>query len=167
MESGRNRVIRFFHDRGLTKEIFRFDESTHDSKKAAKALGVRLDQIAKSILFMARGKPVLVVISGDKRVDLKALKKTLGEKRVRFARDTDVVEHTCFEVGAVSPVALPPFVRVLVDVSLKKSERIYPAAGGRDSMFSTSYSELLELSCAEEVDISIEEAGKGRERYEG
>ncbi|NIS74579.1 MAG: YbaK/EbsC family protein, partial [Deltaproteobacteria bacterium] len=69
MSEGKRIVEEFFRKRGVEKKILSYEESTHDSHRAAQAIGVLLGQIAKSILFMADGKPVLVVISGEKKVN--------------------------------------------------------------------------------------------------
>jgi Cys-tRNA(Pro) deacylase len=154
MDEGRKLVEDFFKDRGMEKRILDYGETTHDSFHAAKAIGVEIGQIAKSILFIADGKPVLVIISGDERVDMKALKKSLGAKKLKFAGEKDVTEHTGFGVGAVSPVGLPSEVRIFLDRSLKKFEKIYPAAGGTNTMFESTFEELKDLTGAIEADLS-------------
>lgn len=156
MERGRKIVRDFFTSRGVEKEILDYQESTHDSFHAAAAMGVELGQIAKSILFIADKEPVLVIISGDMRVDMKKLRKILGAKKLKFAGGDDVREHTGFEVGAVSPVGLPGKVKVFMDRSLTRFDLIYPAAGGANNMFESTYGELREFTGAAEADLSKE-----------
>jgi Cys-tRNA(Pro) deacylase len=156
MGEGKKLVEEFFKRRGIEKTILDYEESTHDSFHAAQAIGVELGQIAKSILFIADGSPVLVVISGDKKVNMKKLKKLLGVKKLKFAGEDDVRENTGFGVGAVSPVALPGRVRILLDRSLLKFEKIYPAAGSSNNMFESTFEELKDLTDARDVDLSQE-----------
>ena len=66
-------------------KIIEFAESTRTSELAAAALGVAVGQIAKSLLFLAGGRPVLVVASGDRKVNSGKLKKLLGVSKVRLA----------------------------------------------------------------------------------
>lgn len=153
-ERGVNEVGAFFEARGLCKEIHSFEESTHNSELAAQTLGVKVGQIAKTILLMVDESPVVVVISGDRRVDFKKVKTLRGGRRVRLAGPEDVVAHTGFKVGAVSPVALPEGIPVFLDVSLRRFPEIYPAAGETNNMFATTFDELLSLAHAEEKDLA-------------
>ncbi len=155
MVKGSDRIIRYFRERGLHNDIYTFEDSTHDSESAARALGVSLGQIAKTILFLVDGEPVVVVLSGEKRVDLKKVKKSVHGKKIRFAGEEAVKRLTSFEVGAVSPIGLPESVKIIVDRSLEEFEEIYPAAGEIHAMFRTSYRELLEITGAAEMDVSV------------
>ncbi len=153
-ERGANEVRAFFEERGLSKEIHTFGESTHNSELAAKELGVQVGQIAKTILLMVDESPVVVVISGDKRVDFKKVKALRGGRRVRLAVPEDVTTHTGFKVGAVSPVALPAGIPLYQDLSLRRFDAIYPAAGESNNMFATTPGELVSLNGAEEKDLA-------------
>jgi prolyl-tRNA editing enzyme YbaK/EbsC (Cys-tRNA(Pro) deacylase) len=153
-ERGANEVRAFFNARGLRKEIHSFEDSTHNSELAAQTLGVRVGQIAKTILLMVDESPVIVVISGDLRVDFKKVKALRGGRKVRLGGPEDVVAHTGFKVGAVSPVALPGGIPVYQDLSLRRFETIYPAAGETNNMFVTTPGELLTLTGAQEKDLA-------------
>ena len=119
------------------------------------ASACEVGQIAKTILFLVDADPVVVVvISGDRRVDMKKVRALGHGKRVRLAGPGDVVSHTGFAVGAVSPVPLPPGVAVYLDRSLRRFEVIYPAAGETNSMFSTTPDELLALTGGREADLA-------------
>ena len=153
-ERGANEVRVFFEARGLSKEIRSFEESTHNSELAAQTLGVQIGQIAKTILLMVDESPVVVVISGDRRVDFKKVKALRGGKKVRLGGPEDVTARTGFKVGAVSPVALPPGIPVYQDLSLRRFDAIYPAAGETNNMFATTPEELLSLTGAQEKDLA-------------
>jgi Cys-tRNA(Pro) deacylase len=156
-ERGASEIRAFFEARGLCKEIHSFEESTHNSGLAAKMLGVEVGQIAKTILLMVDERPVVVVISGDRRVDFKKVKALRGGRRVRLAGPEDVVAHTGFKVGAVSPVALPEGIPVYLDASLRRFAAIYPAAGETNNMFVATPDELLSLTDAEEKELARDE----------
>ncbi len=155
---GAEQVRAFFEAAGIAKEIHSFDESTHNSELAAKTLGVAVGQIAKTILLMVDDGPVVVVISGDRRVDFKKVKALRGGRRVRLAGPEDVAARTGFKVGAVSPVALPDGIPVYLDASLKRYETVYPAAGETNNMFVTTPAELLALSRGSEADLARDDA---------
>lgn len=154
---GEDEVHAFFEAAGLHKEIRRFDESTHNSELAARSLGVQVGQIAKTILLLSGETPIVVVISGDRRVDTRKVRALGHGKRVRLAGPDDVVARTGFAVGAVSPVALPDGVPVYLDRSLRRFETIYPAAGETNNMFATTPDELLALTKGTESDLAREE----------
>jgi len=154
---GEDEVRAFFEAGGLDKEIHRFDESTHNSELAARSLGVQVGQIAKTILLLADETPVVVVISGDRRVDTKKVRALGHGKRVRLAGAEDVVSRTGFAVGAVSPVALPDGVPIYLDRSLRRFETIYPAAGETNNMFVTTPEELLSITRGTEADLARDE----------
>jgi len=151
---GENEVRAFFEAAGLKKEIHRFDDSTHSSELAARSLGVQVGQVAKTILLMSGETAIVVVISGDRRVDTKKVRDLGYEKRVRLAGPEDVVFRTGFAVGAVSPVALPDGVPIYLDRSLRRFETIYPAAGETNNMFATTPDELLALTRGTEADLA-------------
>src|SRR3972149_1791646 len=157
-ERGANEVRAFFEARGLRKEIRSFEDSTHNSELTSLTLCVQVGQIAKTILLLADESPVVVVISGDLRVDFKKVKALRGGKKVRLGGPEDVVAHTGFKVGAVSPVALPGGIPVYQDLSLRRFETIYPAAGETNNMFVTTPDELLSLTGAQEKDLAKEKS---------
>jgi prolyl-tRNA editing enzyme YbaK/EbsC (Cys-tRNA(Pro) deacylase) len=119
---GENEVRAFFELAGVPKEIHRFEESTHNSELAARTLGVQVGQIAKTILLLSDETAIVVVISGDRRVDTKKVRALGYGKKVRLAGPDDVVARTGFAVGAVSPVALPDGVPIYIDRSLRRFE---------------------------------------------
>lgn len=151
---GEREVRAVLETHGVDGEIRTFGESTHNAALAAQELGVELGQIANTILLLVDGAPVVVVISGDRRIDFRKVKALRGGKKVRLAGPDEVVAHTGFAVGAVSPVALPAGLPIHLDSSLRRYEVIYPAAGETNNMFRTTPDELLSLSGATEADLA-------------
>ncbi|GAB4366596.1 MAG: YbaK/EbsC family protein [Deltaproteobacteria bacterium] len=151
---GEREVRAVLEAHGIDGEIRTFGESTHNAALAARELGVELGQIANTILLRVDGDPVVVVISGDRRIDFRKVKALRGGKKVRMAGPDEVVAHTGFAVGAVSPVALPEGLPVYLDRSLRRYESIYPAAGETNNMFRTTPDDLLRLSGATEADLA-------------
>ncbi len=153
-ERGERDVRACLEAHGIRGEIRTFDESTHNAALAARELGVELGQIANTILLLVDGTPVVVVISGDRRIDFRKVKALRGGKKVRMAGPDEVPAHTGFAVGAVSPVALPGGLPVYLDPSLRRYDTIYPAAGETNNMFRTTPSDLLRVSGAIEADLA-------------
>lgn len=116
-------------------------------QEAADALGLpHMGQIAKSVIFKrkADGVAVLVVASGDKRVDEKKVAAQVGP----IGRaDADFVKaHTGFSIGGVSPVghAKPPVT--LIDRELFRFEEVWAAAGHPNGVFRLRPEDLTHLT---------------------
>jgi Cys-tRNA(Pro) deacylase len=151
---GDKEVRQFLASHGLEKQIHSFTNSTENAYLAAEALGVALGQIVKSVVFLADGEPVLVLMSGDMKVDTRKLKNLLGFRKVRIADAETVQAITGYPVGAVPPVAHRQSIPTYLDQSLKRFSKIYPAAGTTQNMFSTAFDELSRLTAAEVIDVA-------------
>ena len=145
--------VKQFLSRYPDLEIILFDSSTHTSELAAQALGVTPAQIAKTLCFLADGRPVLLTTCGDKRTDVKALAKALGAKKIKFADAETVETATGFPPGGVSPVGILPGVPLYLDRSLWDFAIVYAAAGTANSALPVSPDRLKEITGAEVVDV--------------
>jgi prolyl-tRNA editing enzyme YbaK/EbsC (Cys-tRNA(Pro) deacylase) len=128
-------------------------ESAHSSAEAAAALGVDVGQIAKSLVFMADGEPVLVVLRGADRLDPVRLGAHLGAAKVQRADAASVRDATGFPIGGVSPVGHADGLRVVVDQALAEYAVVRAAAGTPHAVFPTSFAELLAVAGGEPADV--------------
>lgn len=129
------------------------DDAARTAQQAADALGVGVGQIAKSIVFRRKSDDaaVLVVTSGDRRVDEKkvaALVGPLGRADAGFVK-----ERTGFAIGGVSPLAhaTPPVT--LIDRELFRFEEIWAAAGHPHGVFRLRPQDLVRLTGAPVADV--------------
>jgi len=134
-------------------KIILFDSSTHTSELAAQALGVTPAQIAKTLCFLADGRPVLLTTCGDKKTDTKALARELGARKIRFADAETVQNETGFPPGGVSPVGILPGVPLYLDRSLWDFDIVYAAAGTANSALPVSPDRLKEITGAQVIDV--------------
>ena len=129
------------------------DDAARTAQQAADALGVTVGQIAKSIIFRRRqdDAAVLVITSGDRRVDEKKVAALVG----RIGRaDADFVKaRTGFTIGGVSPVghATPPVT--LIDRELFRFDEIWAAAGHPHGVFKLCPQDLVALTGAPVADV--------------
>ena len=129
------------------------DVAARTAQEAADALGVELGQIAKSVIFRRKADDaaVLVVTSGDKRVDEKRVAAITGPLG---RADADFVKaRTGFTIGGVSPVAHAEPLITLIDRELQRFEVIWAAAGHANGVFRLSPQELVELTGAPVHDV--------------
>lgn len=133
--------------------IILFEASTHTAELAAQALGVKPGQIAKSLVFMADGQPLLVVTCGDKKVNTKLLAKAVNAKKIRFADADQVADNTGFPPGGVSPVGLLHTLPICLDLSLYDYDVVYAAAGTANSALPVHPERLREITGAQIINV--------------
>lgn len=129
------------------------DDAARTAQQAADALGVVVGQIAKSIIFRRRADDavVLVITSGDRRVDEKkvaALVGPVGRADAEFVRG-----RTGFAIGGVSPVAHATAPVTLIDRELFRFEEIWAAAGHPHGVFRLHPQDLVKLTGAPVADV--------------
>ena len=111
---------------------------------AADALGCTTDEIAKTLSFMVGEQPVLIVVSGDARIDNRKFKDTF-HKKAKLIPWESVEEHTGHLPGGVCPFGAKESVQIYVDKSLEKHEIVYPAAGDENYVLRTPVAEIDRL----------------------
>ena len=125
------------------------------SQEAADALGVAVGQIAKSVIFRRRADAaaVLVVTSGDRRVDEKRVAAHTGPLG---RADADFVKaSTGFSIGGVAPLAHSSAVLTLIDRDLFRFAEIWAAAGHPNGVFRLSPDDLVRLTGAPVADVVV------------
>lgn len=137
---------------GIT--VLEFEEPTPNSQAAANAVGCSVGEIAKSILLIVGGVPLVVVTSGDVRVKNVKLRQATGlTGKIRLPVAEEVLRHTGYAPGGVCPFLLPSALRILLDSSMRRFPRVYAAAGNAHSAVPVPFDQLLEITGGEEVDV--------------
>jgi prolyl-tRNA editing enzyme YbaK/EbsC (Cys-tRNA(Pro) deacylase) len=99
------------------------------SLEAAKIRNSDLSIGLKALVFFADGKPILVVVPGDKKVNTNAFKKIFGFRDLRFASPEEVFNIIGIEIGSVPPVGVVLDLKSYFDRSIEKKGRIAFNAG--------------------------------------
>jgi prolyl-tRNA editing enzyme YbaK/EbsC (Cys-tRNA(Pro) deacylase) len=129
------------------------DTAARTSQEAADLLGVAVGQIAKSVVFRRKADEVAIVViaSGDRRVDEKKVAQIVG---AIGRADADFVKaKTGFTIGGVSPLAHATPVVTLIDRELFRFDRVWAAAGHPHGVFPMSPAELEQLTGAPVHDV--------------
>lgn len=129
----------------LEARIQEFDVSSATVELAAKALHTQEARIAKTLSYLVDGGAVLVVAAGDIRVDNRKFKNTFHTKAKMLTAE-QVEAMIGHAVGGVCPFGVNAGVKVYLDVSLKRFETVFPAAGSANSAVELSIAELEEAS---------------------
>jgi len=148
------KVQRALQARGFSFSVVELSASTRTAREAASAMGCRVAQIAKSLVF--RGKrshrPVLVIVSGANRVDEKKLRQLIGEP-VGKATAEFVREQTGFAIGGVPPVGHIRPIETWIDEDLLREEKIWAAAGTPHALFPLSPADLPRMTGGRIVNV--------------
>jgi Cys-tRNA(Pro) deacylase len=128
--------------------VTRFDRSTATAADAAAAIGCPAGAIVKSLLFLIDGRPMLVLVAGDRQVSDARLAACfdVGRKRVRMADAATVRALTGYEVGGVPPVAHAEALPAVMDTSLERFDVLYAAAGTAASVFPVTPGDLVRIT---------------------
>ena len=136
----RSKVKEAARELGLDVELKTLDDSTATVAEAAAAIGCETGQIAKSIVFVMDGEPVVVVASGRHRIDGDKVCDALDCAEGRMASGDEVRAATGFGIGGVPPIGhgLP----VVFDTALLDYQVIYAAGGDGNTLFEVAPRQL-------------------------
>ena len=153
LPEGVQRVAKALHAAGHPHAPVMLDDAARTAQQAADALGVQVGQIAKSIIFRRKedDAAVLVITSGDRRVDEKKVAALVG--KVGRADAEFVRQRTGFAIGGVSPVAHATLAVTLIDRELFRFDEIWAAAGHPHGVFRLRPDDLVQLTGAPVADI--------------
>ncbi len=160
LPEGVQRVATLLEAKGHAHMPVMLDDAARTAQQAADALGVSVGQIAKSIVFRRRSDDVavLVVTSGDQRVDEKKLEALVCPDGKRLGRaDAEFVKsRTGFSIGGVSPLAHATATVTMIDRSLFRFGEIWAAAGHPHAVFRLSPQDLERLTGAPVADLAVD-----------
>jgi prolyl-tRNA editing enzyme YbaK/EbsC (Cys-tRNA(Pro) deacylase) len=146
-----DKVVQRARALGLDVDVQRLEASTRTVGDAARAVGCQEAEIAKSIVFVADGDPVVCIASGRHRVDTDKLAEALDVAEVRQAGADEVRAATGYTIGGV-----PPFghgLPVVFDETLLRHDCVWAAAGDPHSLFRVDPRKLLDCTGATVADV--------------
>ena len=151
--TGRQRVAEAARAAGLAIEVREFPEGTRTADDAARAIGVGVGQIVKSLVFMTDGHPVLCLVSGPNRVDAARLAVITGAADVRRASADEVERATGFAIGGVPPLGHAHPLPIYCDRDLLAFDIVWAAAGTPRAVFSAQPLALVKACRATVADL--------------
>lgn len=147
------KVRAHFKTLGIEDKILEFDTSSATVELAAAALGCEPKHIAKTMGFLVADSAILICTAGDAKVDNHKFKEKFHTKLKMIPFDV-IENYVGHRAGGVCPFAINDGVDVYLDISLKRFEFVYPAAGSDNSAVRLTLDELEKYSNAVEwIDV--------------
>ena len=140
------RVYKILKKYDENQSLIFLETSGGTAKEAAASLGCKVGAIVKSLIFKSNDKYYLCLISGDKRASVSKIKIILNVDQLSMASATDVKQVTGFSIGGVSPIGHLNKLNVLIDLSLKRFNQLFAAAGHPYCIFKINYRDLIKIT---------------------
>ena len=152
-----NNVTRLLDSHNIPYTAFGLPEEKLGALEAAHLMDVMPEQVFKTIVVMreGQGKPILAVTSGTAEVDLKALAKAVGEKKLVLPTEREAERLTGLQAGGISPLALiKRGFQVVIDETAQLFDEIYISGGQRGLDIKLPVQALVELTNASYADFA-------------
>ena len=155
----KNNVTRLLDSRKIAYTTAEYDGSTfHSADEVAHLIGVPVEQVYKTIVVLREEKgkkPLLVMVAGNREIDLKKLAASVGEKKLHIAKHDEAEKLTGLQVGGISALALlsKPF-EVCLDRPARDIEHIHVSGGQRGLDVKIGVKDLLALTKAKTVEAT-------------
>ncbi len=147
-------VHNFLQVKEIPHEIFLINSPTRTAEKTAAVLGLQLEEVIKSVIFVANAKPVLVILPGDRRASYKKLKNALGASKLKLASGQEVTDLTGYVLGATPPLAHQTDLSTVVDQSVMDKGVLYTGGGEVNSLLKIRPQDLVRATEARVADVS-------------
>lgn len=139
-------VVAAGRERGVDVAATEFPQGTRTAEDAARAIGVDVGQIVKSLAFVVGDRPVMALVSGANRLDESLLAAAAGGDRVVRAGADAVRAATGFAIGGVPPFGHATAMPCFVDEDLLRWDVVWAAAGTPRHVFPVTPAELVRAS---------------------
>lgn len=140
-------------------EVTIFPEEVFTCEGVAQALEIKVEQVGKAMVVQANGKYGIVLLSGKDRLDVKALKSVLSDKKASIVQQTQVTEKTGMTVGAVTPLMClkNQELFLVIDSSLRGEDKVNISTGDLQFGLNVNPSVLAGILNAQWASISTRE----------
>jgi Cys-tRNA(Pro)/Cys-tRNA(Cys) deacylase len=155
----RTNSMRLLDAHGVDYEVATFASDIRAAAEVAEAAGLDPGTVYKTLVVQRpRGKPLLVMVAGDRQIDLHALAASVGEKKLTMASHRDAEALTGLQVGGISALALlNRGFDICLDRAAQDLDRVWVSAGQRGVDLHLAVSDLVRVTAARWVDATGEE----------
>ena len=152
--SVKTNAMRVLDQRKVAYEVHEYSPDIHSAVEAAQAMGQPVERVYKTLVVMReapRAKPLLVMVPGDRELDLRALARSTGDKKLRMATQKEAESLTGLLVGGIGALALlNRGFEIWIDVAARAAgcERICVNAGQRGVNLELRVDDLVRITNA-------------------
>jgi Cys-tRNA(Pro)/Cys-tRNA(Cys) deacylase len=156
VSSKKTNAMRLLDRQGIPYETYTFSPSIHSAQGVAEAVGLPIPMVYKTLVVMSpEEQPFLVIIPGDRELDLSRLARALEVKKVRMATQQEAERKTRLQVGGISPLALlDRDFAIYIDAAAQELEEILVSAGRRGINVRLRVADLVAVTGAEVIEAS-------------
>jgi len=157
-----NNVTRLLDSKIVDYRVVELPAEKLGALETAEFLGVAPALVYKTIVVQREktGKPLLVVVPGNQRVDLKALAARIGEKKVSIPTEKEAEQITGLKVGGISALALlNRGFEILLDTSARDIDRFYVSGGMRGLLIWMKISDYISITGASFAEVALQPDG--------
>jgi Cys-tRNA(Pro)/Cys-tRNA(Cys) deacylase len=158
MSDNKTNSMRALDARKIPYQIFTFSPDIHSALGVAEAVGLPPQQVYKTLVVLRpQGKPMLIMIAGDRELDLKQVAQAVGEKKVRMASHNEAEALTGLQVGGISALALlnRPF-EVFLDRPAGELSHLLVSAGRRGINLRLAVPDLVRITRARIIEATAQ-----------
>lgn len=151
-------ATRFLKGKGASFGEHPYDYVDHGgTAESARQLGVPEHAVFKTLVMQDdRGRPLIVLMHGDRTVSTKALARSLGVKAVEPCDPAQAQRHSGYLVGGTSPFGLRKPLPVYHESSMLELDRVYLNGGRRGYLVSLPPALIVELLGSTPVNCAID-----------
>ncbi len=143
-------AMRVLDTRKVAYTVHEYSPEIHSAVEAAQAMGAPVERVYKTLVVLRetpRAKPLLVMVPGDKELDLRALAQATGDKKLRMATQKEAESLTGLRVGGIGALALlNKGFEVWLDGAAQAHERIFVNAGQRGINLELRVADLMRVT---------------------
>jgi len=160
--AAKNNVVRLLEAHHIPFQVIAFSPEIHSAAGVAEAAGLLPSEVYKTLVVLhtdPKARPMLVMVAGDRELDLRRVARAVGDKKVRMAAHREAEQLTGLQVGGISALALlnRPF-DVYIDRPGLDLDQIAVGAGQRGLNVRLAVADLLRLTRARPIEVTADPA---------
>ena len=138
------RAIRFLDQKGIDFEVIKYEHVEKGAVFASEAMAFPVERTIKTLVVdLGRTGYVIVLMPGDKNIDLRSLARTYSVKRAAMADMSTAERLTGYLVGGISPFGTTQYLPVAMEASLLKFDKVAVNAGQKGVMLIMDPKDIL------------------------
>lgn len=136
-------------------ELFKLSGQAQSLERAMAALGLELSELAVVRLYKLDGRPAMVIIAGDRRVDEDKLREVTGARDVEQVPSQEIPSLTGYRAEALPPVAHKTEMPAYIDYYALRDDVVYTGSGELSAILKIRSYDLVRATNGETVDIAL------------